>query len=337
MVGAIIYSALTTSAGDNNKNIQFLETDFIPGTQLVANTSTTIPVYKSFGTMGSKSVKKKITTGENFVVSEIPKDLDDHSYSYFYVKFSKDVSGWVDKDRLNEWCYPAERASEQELLVSLDNLMSLKTFIIILIIASIIIVGLYYFFGKINSVFVKNSSREITTPQSSWFYLSSIIIGIYAGYLFVFYRGQCIHHLLDGNFLFPSGKGITAWMMFLCIILFIVSVAVLAYQSVKQYGTNTGVKRAAIFSLLMLLIAVSSTAVTIATIWIALGVFLIMFTFQALGDSLSRGDSSAPMSARCPICGQVGSHGTGCSRGGAFNQYNGQTANNSQEYNNMKN
>jgi Flp pilus assembly pilin Flp len=222
------------------------------------------------------------------------------------------------------------------LINAVDNHDNIMVGLIAALISLAVILVIYYFFVKINNVFVKASEKTITTPQTPWFLFSSLLMAIVYAYFFFFYRNVFVDHIFTGAIFYPVARGASAWLMFFSSVLFIYTTGKLTYQSIKDYGTKTGVMRAVIFSIVTFIVAIAEMIFIVALLWLIVGIvvlyFMIGLMMGGISETLNTSNTGSTGQSSCPVCGQIGGHGIGCGNGGAFNQKNGQTARNSTEY-----
>jgi hypothetical protein len=226
------------------------------------------------------------------------------------------------------------------IINAVDNHDNIIVGLISALLSLAVILGIYYFFVKINNTFIKTSGKTITTPQTPWFLFSSLEIAIVYAYFFFFYRNVFVDHIFTGTIFYPVGNGASAWLMFFSLLLFIYTAGKLTYESIKEYDLKTGVMRAVVFSIITFVVAIAEMVFIVGLLWLIVGIVVIYFILSlmmgGISETLNTTNTGSSGQASCPVCGQVGGHGVGCGNGGAFNQYNGQTARNSSEYHALK-
>ena len=234
--------------------------------------------------------------------------------------------------------------SVKQFVVAIINAVDNHDNIIVGLIAALlslaVILGVYYFFVKINNAFIKASGKTITTPQTPWFLFSSLVIAIVYAYFFFFYRNVFVDHIFTGAIFYPAGNGASAWLIFFSLLVFIYTAGKLTYESVKEYDLQTGLMRAVVLSMITIVVAIAEMVFIVGLLWLIVGIVIIYFVLSlmmgGISETLNTSNTGSSGQSSCPVCGQLGGHGIGCGNGGAFNQYNGQTARNSIEYHALK-
>ncbi len=226
------------------------------------------------------------------------------------------------------------------IINAVDNHDNITVGLIAALLSLAVILVIYYFFVRINNAFIKASGKTIITPQTPWFLFSSLVIAIVYAYFFFFYRNVFVDHIFTGAIVYPVGNGVSAWLMFFSLLLFIYTAGKLTYESIKDFDLKTGVMRAIFFSIITIVVAVAEIVFIVGLLWLIVGIvaiyFMVSLLMGGISDTLNTADTGSSGQSSCSVCGQIGGHGIGCGNGGAFNQYNGQTARNSSEYNALK-